>query len=131
MAMPLIFLPWAIACLLVGDRVRESLGYSPKAQFDGASLFLLLVALGPVWLWIGSPVLGRVQGLRWLLVWPQPSGTVDRAGMTLHLPSDRTLRASWVDVDRLRIRAGWFGVSGELVGRDGSVLMKVPEYFVS
>jgi len=127
---PWLVVPWGICCVLVADRVLGAFGYTLKTQPEGWRLLLLIVAFAPIWIWIGSPWLGRIHGFRWLLVRPQPGGTVDRDGIELRLTGDRVVRVSWDDVDLLRRRESWRESWGELVGRDGSVLARVPEYLI-
>ena len=129
-ALPWLIVPWGIGCVLVSDRLLGALGYTLKTQPEGARLFLLIVAFAPIWLWIATPWLGRIAGFRWLLVWPQPGGSVDHDGIELRMADDHIVRVSWDDVDRLRLRSSWRESWGELVGRDGSVLVRVPDYLI-
>ena len=119
-ALPVLAVPWFLGMLTVHGALYPDMG--PV----GTQLVAVLVAVAPIALFLGSPVLGRVPGLRWLLATPQPLATLDGDEIELALPRVGVRRFRWQQIDRLELHETWRRRWGELRALDGSLLAIVP-----
>jgi hypothetical protein len=93
-------------------------------------ILVVVVAVAPLVLYFGSPVLGRLPGLRWLLATPQPLASLDEDEIQLDLPDIGVRRFAWREIDHLELHRTWRRRWGELRALDGSLLAIVPDNLV-
>jgi hypothetical protein len=114
--------PWLFVMLAVAYAAQRA----GLLDLVATRAVVLAAGVAPLVLVFGSPLLGRLPGLRWLLATPQPGAILNEDGIELALPDVGVCWFRWQEIDRLELHETRWRQWGELRGGDGSRLAIVP-----
>jgi hypothetical protein len=114
--------PWLFVMLALSAAAQRA----GLLDLVATRVVVLATGVAPLVLVFGSPLLGRLPGLRWLLVSPQPGAMLNGDGIELTLPDLGVRWFPWREIERLELHETRWRQWGELRGVDGSRLANVP-----